>query len=60
MALVPPVVVSGELKRGQLVEHHRFKEIHENFYAISPTRRFPNPLAEELLMMAKKAKPTKA
>jgi len=59
MVLAPPVVVTGELKRGQLVEHHRFKEIHENFYAISPTRRFPNPLAEELLSFAKRPKPTK-
>lgn len=55
MALVPPVVVAGELKRGQLVEHHRFTDIHENFYAISPGRRFPNALAEELLATAKKA-----
>ena len=60
MALAPPVVVTGELKRGQLVEHHRFKEIHENFYAISPSRRFPNPLAEELLSYAKQKKPTTA
>lgn len=56
MALAPPVVVTGELQRGQLVEHHRFTEIHENFYAISPSRRFPNPLAEELLSTAKQSK----
>lgn len=49
MALVPPVVVSGELERGLLVEHHRFSDICENFYAVSPSRRFPNPLVEELL-----------
>ena len=49
MALVPPVVVAGELKRGQLIELHRFSEISERFYAISPSRRFPNPLVEELL-----------
>lgn len=60
VALVPPVVVTGELKRGQLVELHRFKEIHENFYAISPARRFPNPLAEELLKEAKGGKAIKA
>lgn len=56
VALVPPVVVTGELQRGQLVELHRFKEIQENFYAISPSRRFPNPLAEELLKKAKNGK----
>lgn len=53
VALVPPVVVTGELKRGQLVEYHRFDEITENFYAILPTRRFPNTLADELLENAK-------
>lgn len=53
LTLVPPVVVAGELKRKQLVEHHRFTDIHENFYAISPGRRFPNVLAEELLAKAK-------
>ena len=51
-ALVPPVVVIGELDRGLLVEHHRFTDIRENFYAISPSRRFPNPLAPELLAAA--------
>jgi LysR family transcriptional regulator, transcriptional activator of nhaA len=54
VALVPPVVVSGELERGQLVELYRFADIRENFYAISPSRRFPNPFVEELLARAKK------
>lgn len=49
IALVPPVVVAGELERGQLVELHRFTEIKESFYAISPSRRFPNALVEEIL-----------
>jgi len=49
MALVPPVVVAGELARKQLVELHRFTDIREKFYAISPSRRFPNPLVEELI-----------
>ncbi len=49
IALVPPVVVSGELARGQLIELHRFADIRESFYAISPSRRFPNPLVAELL-----------
>ena len=53
MALVPPVVVTGELKRGQLVEHHRFTDIRESFYAISPSRRFPNPLVADLLTAAR-------
>ncbi|MDF1850114.1 MAG: LysR family transcriptional regulator [Verrucomicrobiales bacterium] len=52
LALVPPVVVAGELKRGQLVEYHRFSEIRESFYAISPSRQFPNPLVAELIKKA--------
>jgi len=49
LTLVPPVVVRDELKDRQLVEFHRFAEIEESFYAISPTRRFPNPLTRELI-----------
>lgn len=49
LALVPPVVVAGELERGQLAIRHRFAEIRENFYAITPARRFPNPLVDALL-----------
>lgn len=49
LALVPPVVVAGELERGQLVVHHRFAEICERFYAITPSRSFPNPLLAEWL-----------
>jgi len=49
LALVPPVVVEGELRRGRLVEWHRFADIRERFYAIRPSRRFPNPLLEEML-----------
>jgi len=49
IALVPPVVVAGELERGQVVELHRFADIRESFFAISPSRRFPNPLVADLL-----------
>lgn len=49
LALVPPVVVAGELKRKLLKIHHRFSDIRESFYAITPSRRFPNPLVAELL-----------
>jgi LysR family transcriptional activator of nhaA len=49
LALVPPVVVEGEIKRKQLVEWYRFTQIRESFYAICPSRRFPNPLVEEIL-----------
>ncbi len=49
LALVPPVVVRGELDSGQLVERHRVEGIRESFYAITPSRRFPNPILRELL-----------
>ena len=32
-----------------LVERCRIPQIHESFYAITPRRRFPNPLLRELL-----------
>lgn len=49
LALVPPVVVRGELDSGILVERHRIAGIRESFYAITPSRRFPNPILHELL-----------
>jgi LysR family transcriptional activator of nhaA len=54
LALVPPVVVAGELKSKLLVERYRFPDIKEKFYAISPSRRYPNPLVDELIAGAKK------
>lgn len=49
LALVPPVVVRGELDNGTLVERHRVTSIKESFYAITPSRRFPNPILRDLL-----------
>lgn len=49
VTLVPPVVVRDELEGGHLVERHRFPEIKESFYAITQSRRFPNPLLRELM-----------
>lgn len=49
LAVVPPIVVKDELARGELVEIRRLPELHETFYAITPSRRFPNPLLQELL-----------
>ncbi len=55
LALVPPVVVRDEIEDGRLVETHRIPQIRETFYAITPSRRFPNPLTAELVgRMAKK------
>jgi LysR family transcriptional activator of nhaA len=49
LTLVPPVVVRDELRARLLVERCRIPQIKESFYAISPSRRFPNPLVRELL-----------
>lgn len=49
VTLVPSVVVRDELDRGDLVERHRITEIHESFYAITPSRRFPNLLVRDLV-----------
>lgn len=49
LAVVPPVVVKGELERGILTEVYQFKDITESFYAITPSRRYPNELVGELL-----------
>ena len=49
LALVPPMVVRDELNSGMLVEHYCIPDILEHFYAITPSRRFPNSLLKELL-----------
>jgi LysR family transcriptional activator of nhaA len=49
LALVPPIVVRDELRTGVLVEHCRIPELAERFFAIVPSRRFPNPLVAEIL-----------
>ncbi len=49
LTLVAPVVVRGELDSGLLVERHRMEGMHESFYAITPTRRFPNAVLAEIL-----------
>jgi LysR family transcriptional regulator, transcriptional activator of nhaA len=49
VTLVPRVVVRDELRNGSLVELHRIAQIHENFYAITPSRHFPNALVKEIV-----------
>lgn len=49
LAVVPPIVVRDELEAGELVEIRRLPDLHETFYAITESRRFPNPLLRELL-----------
>jgi LysR family transcriptional activator of nhaA len=49
VTLVPPVVVSDELESGLLVVRHKFPQIKESFYAITPSRKFPNAVLKELI-----------
>lgn len=49
LAVVPKVVVQDELRSGELVEHYKFPSITERFYAVTPSRTFPNPLVKELI-----------
>jgi LysR family transcriptional activator of nhaA len=53
LALVPTVVVRDELRSGVLQERCTIAEITERFYAITPSRRFPNPLVRELVQSMK-------
>lgn len=59
LALVPPIVVRDEIEDGLLVATHRISQIRETFYAITPSRRFPNALVGELVsrMSSPKALP---
>lgn len=56
ITLVPRVVVRDELKDGSLVELKRISQIRENFYAITPSRQFPNALVREILESSRASK----
>lgn len=49
LAVVPPIVVKDELDSGVLVELAELPGLAETFFAITLTRRFPNPLLSFLL-----------
>ena len=49
LAVIPPIVVKGELEAGSLVEFNALPGITESFYAVTIKRRFPNPLIRPLL-----------
>jgi LysR family transcriptional activator of nhaA len=55
VTLVPPVVVRDELKSGVLVELHHIEQIRESFYAITPSRKFPNPMVKELVQRTRRS-----
>ncbi|HKK92486.1 MAG TPA: LysR family transcriptional regulator [Longimicrobiales bacterium] len=48
-AVIPPIVVRDEIASGELVELTHLPGLQETFYAITISRRFPNPLLKELV-----------
>lgn len=52
LTLVPPIVVTDELRSGRLVEVAKLPGLTESFHAITQRRRFPNPLLKDLLPAA--------
>lgn len=52
LAVLPPIVVKGELQSGALLELDRMTGVAETFHAVTMRRRFPNPLAEDLIKRA--------
>ncbi|WP_377294606.1 LysR family transcriptional regulator [Rhizobium sp. SG2393] len=49
LAVLPPIVVKGELESGLLAEFDALPGMMESFYAVTVKRRFPNPLIRALL-----------
>lgn len=48
-AVIPPIVVRDELDSGELVELAPLPDLRETFYAVTLSRRFPNPLVRDLV-----------
>ena len=49
LAVVPPIVVKDELETGRLVEAAQLHGLTETFFAVTTSRRFPNPLLRDLI-----------
>ncbi|NBN65439.1 LysR family transcriptional regulator [Microvirga tunisiensis] len=49
LAVMPPIVVRDELASGVLKEAARLTGLTETFYAVTASRRFPNPLLREVI-----------
>jgi LysR family transcriptional activator of nhaA len=49
LAVLPPIVVKGELEAGVLAEFDALPGVSESFYAVTIKRRFPNPLIRPLI-----------
>ena len=49
LAVLPPIVVKGELELGTLTELATLPNVRESFYAVTIARRFPNPMVSVLI-----------
>lgn len=58
LAVLPPIVVKGELEAGTLMEFDALPGMIESFYAVTVKRRFPNPLIRPLLEASEDGKST--
>jgi LysR family transcriptional activator of nhaA len=58
LAVLPPIVVKGELEAGTLVEFDALPGMIESFFAVTVKRRFPNPLIRPLLEASEDGKST--
>lgn len=48
-AVLPPIAMRDELATGLLIGLAQIEVLAESFHAIALSRRFPNPLVDELL-----------
>ena len=55
LAVLPPIVVKGELESGTLIEYDALPGLVETFYAVTVKRRFPNPLISALIRPTRRA-----
>ena len=49
LGVLPPIAVQNELQSGMLIEAKHHMGLNESFYAVTVTRKFPNPLLGRLL-----------
>jgi LysR family transcriptional activator of nhaA len=57
LAVVPPIVVKGELDARSLVEIKQLPDLKETFFAVTLPRRFPNPLLAPLIQRRRTIRP---
>ncbi len=49
IALVPEIVVKRELESGKLITIRKLQGFTETMFAVTTTRKFPNPFVEKIV-----------